>query len=150
VIPNLVGDLIDRLWQVPSRIIDEDIDLAERRNRPFGQPFHFPAVRHVGRERHNFGVRFSANFGGGGFQFVLVPARDRYASARAMALPSPLLPPVTRAVRPERSKSVVDIGYTPSSFASMSKLNNCGILDKFGVPAQEQAEPKAIVDSTRS
>jgi hypothetical protein len=51
VIPNLVGDLIDRLRHVPPRVIDEDIDLAERRNRPLGQSFQFPAVRHVGRER---------------------------------------------------------------------------------------------------
>jgi hypothetical protein len=28
--------------------------------------------------------------------------------------------------------------------------NNCGILDKFGVPAQEQAELKAIVESTHA
>jgi hypothetical protein len=82
VIPNLVGDLIDWLRHVPPRVIDEDIDLAERRNRPLGQSFHFLAMRHVGRERHNFGVRFLANFGGGGFQFVLVPARDRYTRAR--------------------------------------------------------------------
>jgi hypothetical protein len=81
----------------------------------------------------------------GGFQFALVPARDRYARARFGQRPRhglayALLPPVKRAVRPERSKSVVDIGYTPSSFASMSKRNNCGMLDKFGGPALEQAE----------
>jgi hypothetical protein len=40
-----------------------------------------------------------------------------------MALPSSLLPPVTRAVRLERSKSVVDTECTPNSFASMSKSN---------------------------
>ena len=109
MIPNLVGNLIDRLWHVPSRVIDEDIDLAERCNRPLGQLFHFHAMRQVGRERHNFGVCLLANFGSSGFQFVLMPTRDRYTCTRfgqrpAMALPSPLLPPVTRAVRLEDQK----------------------------------------------
>jgi hypothetical protein len=36
------------------------------------------------------------------------------------------------------------------AFASISKRNNRGILDKFGVPVQEQAERKAIVDGTRA
>ena len=78
---------------------------------------------------------------------TLAPAS---ASVRAIALPSHLLPPVTRAVRPERSKSVDNIGIYPSLFALMSKRNNCGILDKFGVPAQEQAQLKAMVDGTRA
>jgi hypothetical protein len=45
---------------------------------------------------------------------------------------------------------VVDIWIYPSSFASMSKRNNCGIQDKFGVPAQEQAQLKATVDGRRA
>jgi hypothetical protein len=32
----------------------------------------------------------------------------------------------------------------------MSKRNNCGIQDKFGVPAQEQAQLKATVDGRRA
>lgn len=58
VIPNLVRDLIDWLLYVPSRVIDEDIDLAEGGNCLLGQPFHFPVFRQVGRERHDFGVCF--------------------------------------------------------------------------------------------
>jgi hypothetical protein len=39
-----IGDLIDRLWHVPSRVIDEDIYLPERRNRPLGQPAPRPSI----------------------------------------------------------------------------------------------------------
>jgi hypothetical protein len=92
------------------------IDLAERRNRPLGQPFTSP--RCIMSAVSGGGISGSSSC-----RLEIATLAPALGSARAMALPSSLLPPVTRAVRLERSKSVVDTECTPNSFASMSKSN---------------------------
>jgi hypothetical protein len=55
------------------------------------------------------------------------------ASARAMALPRPLLPSVTRAVRLKRSKSVIDIESTQGNFLPRLEQHHIDVLDELAL-----------------
>ena len=112
VVPVLVPDLVDRLGDVPAGVVDQDVDLAEPLQGRPGHPVDVVALGHVGRDALDADARLAAN--------LLAPRpvsgsslrlqRNRSAPARAnpaaIARPMPLLPPVTRATRPERSKMV--------------------------------------------
>ncbi len=73
-VPILVPDLLDRLRGVAAGVVDQDVDPAERRLRPAGEPHGLVAAGQVGVDpRH---PRPGADRLGGVLQLGLRPAGD--------------------------------------------------------------------------
>ena len=104
-----------RIWsigcgQVGAGVVDQDVDPAHRLDGRRGEPRDVVAAGHVGDDVLDPGRRPRPDLLGRGLELVLVPAGDddvgaRLGEAGRHRLAQALDPPVTRATRPDRSKS---------------------------------------------
>ena len=81
IVPVLVTNLVDRLGKIAARVIDQDIDAAERLDSRLGKLVGLVAMTHVGDRVLDPARRGGPYFPGRGLKLVLVPAGDENIGA---------------------------------------------------------------------
>ena len=113
--------LVDRGDAVDAGVVDEDVDRAEEFTRSRCHVFNFVAVGQFGGEPGGASacpsrIAGRAASSSGAWRATITTFAPDWASARAMDCPRPLLPPVTRALRPLRSNKLTAISDVPLGF----------------------------------
>ena len=76
LVPEIVGELIDRLGLVGAGVVDEDVDLAHCRDRLGGEPGGIFSTGEVGDDVPDLDCEPGGDVAAGGFELILVPAGD--------------------------------------------------------------------------